>query len=246
MKKLSFITGMLICVLLLLAALGAICGTVDQMARDERFYGDMSRAAVAKYLGTQDAAQVTAYIGMDAAQQGEFAAQMAAFMAGETDAQPQVLSDKEQQHMLDVRSITKRAADMSKTCMSLAVALAVVAAWTGSRLKKRAKPCLIGGLAAATIVAALAYGIISRLAGGGFEELFIKMHELLFTNDLWLMNPDTDIIIRMMPQTLFEQALTDGAGQTLRMLMIVVVMLAAVHEIVLGMIRRQLAKGEKV
>ena len=244
MKKLSFITGALVCVMLLLAALGAICGTVDQMARGERFYGEMSRATVAKHLGTQDEAQVTAYIGMDAAQQDAFAAQMAAFMAGQTDAQPEVLNDKEQQHMLDVRSITKSAADMSKTCMSLAVALAVVAAWTGAKLEKRAKPCLIGVLAAATVVAALVCIVSSKLAGGGFEDLFIQMHELMFTNDLWLMNPNTDIIIRMMPQTLFEQALVDGASQALRMLVIVFVMLVSVHEIVLRMVRRQLAKGE--
>ena len=244
MKTLSWITGVLICVMILFAALGAMSGTVDQMARDAHFYGDMSRAAVAQDLNTQDEAQVTAYIGMDAAQQGEFAAQMAAFMAGETDAQPEVLSDKEQQHMSDVRNITRSAAQMSKTCMSLAVALAVVAAWTGSKLKRRAKPCLLGGLAAVTIIAVVAYGVISRMAGGGFEDLFIQMHELIFTNDLWLMDPNTDIIIRMMPQVLFEQALQNGVSQALRMLLIVLVMLAAVHEIVLRMIRRQLAKGE--
>ena len=244
MKTLSWITGVLICVMILFAALGALGGTVDQMARDAHFYGDMSRAAVAQDLNTQDEAQVTAYIGMDAAQQDEFAAQMAAFMAGETDAQPEVLSDKEQQHMIDVRNITSRAAQMSKTCMSLAVALAVVAAWTGSKLKRRAMPCLIGGLAAATVIAVIGCGFVSRLADGGFEDLFIQMHELIFTNDLWLMNPDTDIIIRMMPQVLFEQALQNGVSQALRMLLIVLVMLAAVHEIVLRMIRRQLAKGE--
>ena len=242
MKKLSFITGVVICLMVLFAALGAVCGTVDQMATDENFYGGMSRAAVAQALNTQDDAQVTAYIGMDAAQQGEFAAQMAAFMAGETDAQPEVLSDKEQQHMSDVRNITRSAAQMSKTCMSLAVALAVVAAWTGAKLSKRIKPCLIGGLAAVTVIMVLVQNVINQVAGGGFENLFVQMHEALFTNDLWLMDPNTDVIIRMMPQQLFEQALLNGASQALRMLIVVLVMLAAVHEIVLRMIRRHVKK----
>ena len=244
MKKLSFITGVAICLTVIFAALGAACGAVDQLARDERFYGDMSRAAVAQELGTQDEAQVTAYIGMDPAQQGAFAAQMAVFMSGETDAQPEVLNEKEQQHMIDVRNITMRAAGMSKAFMSLAAVMAVVAAWTGSKLKKRFLPCLVGGLAAVTMIAVLGCGVAARLAGGGFEDLFIRMHELMFTNDLWLMNPDTDIIIRMMPLPLFEQALQSGVSQALRMMGVVVVMLAAVHEMVLRMIRRHVVKGE--
>ncbi|MBR5560294.1 MAG: DUF1461 domain-containing protein [Clostridia bacterium] len=242
MKKLSFITGVVFCLMVLFAALGAVCGTVDQMATDENFYGGMSRAAVAQALNTQDDAQVTAYIGMDAAQQGEFAAQMAAFMAGETDAQPGVLGEKEQQHMIDVRNLTQGAAGMSKTYMSIAVALAVVAAWTGAKLSKRIKPCLIGGLAAVTVIMVLVQNVINQVAGGGFENLFVQMHEALFTNDLWLMDPNTDIIIRMMPQQLFEQALLNGASQALRMLIVVLVMLAAVHEIVLRMIRRHVKK----
>ena len=244
MKKLSWITGMVICLMLLFAALGAVCGAVDQMATDENFYGETSRAAVAKYLGVQDDAQVSAYIGIDAQQQDAFAAQMASFMAGETDMQPDILNADEQQHMLDVRNLTQTAAGMSKTCMSLAAALAVVAAWTGAKLKRRLMPKLVGVLSAATLIAVIAYSVISQIAGGRFEALFVKMHEMLFTNDLWLMNPDTDILIRMMPQTLFEQALVSGASHALKMLIVVLVMLAAVHGIVERMIRRHVAKGE--
>ena len=244
MKKLSFITGVLVCLMVLFAALGAVCGAVDLMARDAHFYGDMSRAAVAQDLNTQDDAQVTAYIGMDAAQQGEFAAQMAAFMAGKTDVQPAVLGEKEQQHMSDVRDLTQAAAGMSKTHMSLAAVLAVVAAWTGAKLKRRVMPRLVGVLSAVTVIMVLVQNIVSQIAGGGFADLFVQMHELIFTNDLWLMNPDTDIIIRMMPQKLFEQALLNGASHALRMFIVVLLMLAAVHLMVERMVRRHVAKGE--
>ena len=87
--------------------------------------------------------------------------------------------------------------------------------------------------------------IVNQVTAGGFEGLFVQMHEVLFANDLWLMNPETDIIIRMMPQPLFEQALLGGANQALRMLLIVCVMLIAVYEIVSRMIRRHLKKDEK-
>ena len=249
MKKLSFITGILICVMVLLSALGAVCGTIDQIATDEDFYGGMSRAAVAKYLNVENDPQistkVTEYIGLDDAQQTVFAGEMAAFMAGETDAQPDILNEKERQHMLDVRNLTQAAAGMSKTYFAIAAVLAVAAAWTGAKLKRRMLPQLIGSLSAVTLIMVIVQNIMNQVAAGGFEGLFVQMHEAIFTNDLWLMNPDTDILIRMMPQPLFEQALLNGANLALRMFILVWVMLIAVHFIVGNMLRRHVAKKDK-
>ena len=246
MKKLSFITGILVCLTVLFAALGAVCGTIDQMATDAYFYGDMSRAAAAKYLNAQNDPQaeekITAYIGLTADEQTAFAGEMAAFMAGETDVQPEILNEKEQQHMLDVRGLTQSAAGMSKTYLTIAVILAMVSAWTGARLTRRAKPMLVGALAAVSVIMLIVVNVMNQVTAGGFENLFVQMHEMIFTNDLWLMNPDTDILIRMMPQPLFEQALLNGANQALRMMLIVCVMLIAVEESVSRMIRRHLKK----
>lgn len=36
-----------------------------------------------------------------------------------------------------------------------------------------------------------------------FNSAFIKFHELFFDNDLWLLDPRTDIMIRMLPQDFF-------------------------------------------
>ena len=246
MKKLSWITGILTCLMVLFAALGAVCGTIDQMATAENFYGGMSRAAVAKYLNVENEPQIstkiTEYIGLTDAEQDAFAKDMAAFMAGQTDTQPDILNEKEQQHMLDVRGLTQSAAGMSKTYLTIAVILAMVSAWTGARLTRRAKPMLVGVLAAVSIIMVIVVNVMNQVTAGGFENLFVQMHELIFTNDLWLMNPDTDILIRMMPQPLFEQALLNGANQALRMMLIVCVMLIAVEESVSRMIRRHLKK----
>lgn len=49
-------------------------------------------------------------------------------------------------------------------------------------------------------------GIIAALGLWGavdFDSLFIAFHRLLFTNDLWLLNPQTDLLIRLMPLPLF-------------------------------------------
>jgi len=244
MKKLSWITGILICVTVLLAALGSVCGAVDQIATDEDFYCAMSRAAVAKYLAVEDEAKITEYIGLTSEEQSAFAEEMAAFMAGKTEAQPDMLNEKEQKHMLDVRNLTQTAGGMSKTYMTIAAVLAVIAAWTGAKLKRRMMPKLIGALSAVSVIMLLVQGVMNEVASGGFAGLFVQMHETLFTNDLWLMDPQTDILIRMMPQPLFEQALLNGASIALRMLVIVLVMLFAVNFIIERMLHRHVAKGE--
>ena len=166
-------------------------------------------------------------------------------MAGQTDAQPGILNEKEQQHMRDVRNLTRSAAGMSKTYLTLAVVLAVVTAWTGAKLKKRIMPRLIGGLSAVTVIMIIVQNIVNQVTSGGFETLFVQMHEAIFTNDLWLMDPATDILIRMMPQPLFEQALLNGANLALRMILIVWIMLLAVYEIISRMLRRHVVKEEQ-
>lgn len=243
MKKLSWITGILACLMVLFAAMGAVCGAIDQMATDAQFYSGKSRAAVAKYLGAQNDpqadAKVTEYIGLTDAEQAAFAVDIASFMAGEKNALPaDVLNEKEQQHMIDVRNITSAAGNMSRICFYLAAALAIIAAWTGARLQKRVLPKLIGVLSAVTLIVIVVIIVMNAVGSGGFEALFVGMHEAIFTNDLWLMDPATDILIRMMPLPLFEQALLDGANLALRMFLIVWILLLAVYEIVSRMIRR--------
>lgn len=246
MKKLTWITHTLACLMIVLAALGALLGAVHGLATDAFFYGGMSRMAVAQSLGAQHAndvsSQITAYIGMDDAQQDVFAKDMVSFMKKETDELPQVLGDKERQHMRDVRTLVALAQTVSKGLMTIAAGLAVVIAWTGAQGKHRGMPfgTLIGVLVIATI-GAVAYFLLQTQ---GFEALFVRFHEIAFTNELWLMNPETDILIRMMPQTLFEQAGKEVLRRALIGFTVTDLLLMSVHLIVGGMIRRQLAKND--
>ena len=38
-----------------------------------------------------------------------------------------------------------------------------------------------------------------------FTKLFFGFHELVFTNDLWLLNPETDNLINLLPEKIFEE-----------------------------------------
>jgi integral membrane protein (TIGR01906 family) len=44
-----------------------------------------------------------------------------------------------------------------------------------------------------------------------FESAFLAMHQAQFTNDLWLLDPDTDLMIRMLPERFFVRFAGDLA-----------------------------------
>lgn len=244
MKRMPIITGALCGLMVLLAAVGSLLGAVRAVATDARLYGEQSRAAVAQMLEDASEDAVTAYIGLNAAQQDGVAAELSQYMAGgETGLS--FLNERERQHMADVRCMVTTIGSVSRMCLSLAAALAVAAAWTGARLRRRMLPRAIGVLAAVGLVALAAAGAALVIGSAGFEAAFVRLHELLFDNDLWLLDPQTDILIRMMPQPLFEQALLRVVSRALRTFALVWAMLLAVEWTVSGMIRRHLDKGEE-
>ena len=55
-----------------------------------------------------------------------------------------------------------------------------------------------------TVFSILVYvTILALLACIDFDSLFILFHKVAFTNDLWLLNPQTDLLIRLMPIEFF-------------------------------------------
>ena len=102
-------------------------------------------------------------------------------------------NQKEQQHMADVQ-------DLFRLCRFIA--------WLGWGI------VLFGGLIARrkfdwrafrrTLLALLAIVVaVVVLACIDFDSLFILFHKVAFTNDLWLLDPQTDLLIRLMPIEFF-------------------------------------------
>ena len=242
MKGLSGATGALVCLAVLLAALGAVLGAVRSVAVDETLYGAQARLAVMDELGLASEAEASAVIGLDAPAQDELARRIAKSMAQpEADFAFEPLNEREQAHMRDVHALIQAAQRAAQLCVGIAAGLAVAAAWTGARLRRRRRAVLLGGACAVVLLA------IAACAGmrGGFTPAFYRMHELLFTNDLWLMNPETDVLIRMMPQLLFERAAVSVAQRAGISFAVICALLAAVYLVVGGMIRRNLSEREQ-
>ena len=53
---------------------------------------------------------------------------------------------------------------------------------------------------------------------------FVLLHKLLFTNDLWLLNPQTDLLIALMPEGMFMHLALQVLYRLLPLLIIFIVM----------------------
>ena len=246
MKGLSAVTGALICLAVLLAAVGAACGAVRSVAVDETLYGAKARLAVMDEMGLASEEEASAVIGLDAAAQDALATGIAAGMASASpDFALEPLNERERAHLCDVHALIQAAQRAAQLCVGIAAGLAVAAAWTGARLERRRRAALLGGACGVLLLALLVGAAALAVYGGGFTAAFIRLHELLFTNDLWLMNPETDVLIRMMPQRLFERAAVTAALRAGVSFAVICALLAAVYAIVGGMIRRNLSEREQ-
>ena len=103
----------------------------------------------------------------------------------------------------------------------------------------------VGAVCGALVPAAAAGVVGGMMNAAGFGAMFVGLHRLIFTNSNWLLNPATDILIRMMPQALFETALRDVLGQFALAFALAVLLLAAAYAVVSGMVKRQLTQTEE-
>lgn len=96
----------------------------------------------------------------------------------------------EQQHMADCRSLFR----LDRKVLYAGALLSAVLFGLGLGERKIFKGCVIGfGLVMA--VAA----VVAAAAMVDFDKLFVLFHKLSFANDLWLLDPHTDMLIRLMP-----------------------------------------------
>lgn len=105
---------------------------------------------------------------------------------------------KERIHMEDCRRLFV----LLRTVMGSAAALAAGFLACGAYLlRDRRRICIAAWLSPLAIVVPL--GALACWAVIDFGAAFNFFHEILFTNDLWLLNPATDLLIRICPAGMF-------------------------------------------
>ena len=190
-------------------ALAAICFLLAGLTGTIRFMAG-SAALLEREMRAFAPAEVT---GLPGSEYAGVAAMTAGFLTGETDtfqylftaadgAVYQCFQPHEAAHMADCRGLIALDQWIALGC-ALAAALLAVAGW---RLHRRAeKPCRAFASGAfwglwLFVLMALALGVWAVLDFDGF---FRRFHELAFDNDGWLLDPRTDLLIRLMPAAFF-------------------------------------------
>ena len=112
------------------------------------------------------------------------------------DTEYLAFNEKEQLHMADCRVLFRlcgRIAAASGAMVVLLFCLLLV------RREQKAFS-LLARVIAAEILLLIVLGV---LAACFFTEAFTLFHRLLFSNNLWLLNPQTDLLVRLMPTAFF-------------------------------------------
>ena len=180
MTRGRFAAGILGCVLLY-AALAMIALHLVGID-DGLYYGLQMRYASLEEIGLTDAELRAADRALSDCIRGDLSGLEAWFNA------------KEISHMGDVARLFR----MLRT--AVAVALSGAGLLIGfSRGRGFAKASAAGFVLWAGLIGALALVIASD-----FSAAFTVFHEILFTNDLWLLDPRTDLLIHMCPEEMFS------------------------------------------
>ena len=103
----------------------------------------------------------------------------------------------EQEHMADCQALFRldRKVLIAAGLLSLWLVLGMLFWWKERRIWRW---CAIGLGAMIALVA-----VIAVAAMVDFGRLFVLFHRLSFSNDLWLLDPRTDLLIRLMPTNFF-------------------------------------------
>ena len=102
---------------------------------------------------------------------------------------------KEQTHLADVRALLA-AARYSLYGLAALFSLLLAVLVTRKRYRLLALGLLGGGL--------LTLLMVGLVALADFDRLFLRFHQLAFTNDLWQLNPATDRLIQLFPPLFFQ------------------------------------------
>lgn len=131
---------------------------------------------------------------------------VAKYLSGRSDS-IEGLSERARMHMQDVRALLNRVRVGMYVLMGLTLVFAVA---SEKRRLPRAFVYTAGGVAAVCVV-------LGILAATRFSGMFEAFHRLFFDNDLWLLNPAEDALIRVMPEKFFmNMALGVGISAVLR------------------------------
>lgn len=178
--------------------IGVIIGIVELRCYDRSFYAEEYSK-----LETYD------YIGISEEDLKETTDVLLSYMEGKRDdmvvyatingKNREVFNEREKLHMVDVVRLLKFF-DAFKYVSYGVFAIILCYVFTHKDYRCFGKMSLIG-----VILLLILLGGIGGFVAIDFNRFWIVFHKVLFTNDLWLLDPYTDVMIQMFPEEFFEE-----------------------------------------
>ena len=111
-------------------------------------------------------------------------------------------------HLADCRGLIRLDGIVCLICLACSL---LCGGWLAAGGWPRLREAWRGTGLAARLTGILAAGLV-LWAAVNFDGLFITFHLIAFQNDYWLLNPRTDLLIRLMPQAMFVHMGLIGGG----------------------------------
>jgi integral membrane protein (TIGR01906 family) len=155
----------------------------------------------------------TGHLGVSPSRYGDYAQAICAYLDGktavtqvsdpDTGENKNAFSEKENAHMADVKGIVTTLKIIRWAGGGAAVGALALLYLKSREKKSQFLGSVVRGFALAALCLLLAATGLAIWGAVNFDGLFVTFHKAVFRNDLWLLNPNTDLLLALMPLNFF-------------------------------------------
>ncbi|MDW7668606.1 MAG: TIGR01906 family membrane protein [Bacillota bacterium] len=114
-----------------------------------------------------------------------------------TEGEEAVFGEREIEHMKDVRDLFDKGFIIKNALFLTAIISFLILKFYYK--ENLSKTLLIGGIIFSFLLMGIGVIIVFN-----FNKAFVVFHQVLFNNDLWILNPKEDVLIQMLPSNFFS------------------------------------------
>ena len=155
----------------------------------------------------------TAHLNVSPTRYGDYAKAICDYLDGKTPvtqiANPDTgetepaFSDKENRHMADVKGIVFLLKIVRWAGGGVVVGALLLLYLNSKENKAWFLSDAVRGFALSALFLLLVATVLAIWGAVNFDGLFVTFHKLSFSNDLWILNPNTDLLVALMPLPFF-------------------------------------------
>jgi len=114
-------------------------------------------------------------------------------------AQREFFNQREKDHMVDVRNLILNGFLVRNCAAAIIIASFVIL----GLLRKRFLRAFAWAVRRVFIIFLVITAILAAIMAANFDRAFTIFHEIFFNNNLWILNPDTDLLVNIVPLGFF-------------------------------------------